>query len=391
MRVESKEVFLSYAWGGDSEEFVNRLDQAFQGKGITIVRDKRDLGYKGLIKEFMKRIGCGKCVIAVISDKYLKSRNCMLELVEVSKNGQFYDRIFPIIFPDAKIYDPVDRADYIIHWDSEINKLDSKLKMLVSNANLASFQQAVTQYTEFRATFDIIIYMLQNMNTLTPDIHSDSNFEALFEAVEHKLSDSDLTPNAVCSNSSGLTAKTLSTSGRITDQQFVGNQATIVDQLAFFVQQIGFQSPRQDYTRSQFEAYCNTWKSLQRLRLIGDDLWARVSEDTLIKFAEQLKLTKQVAHENEIFFEELDRTQLFSILEEFENFRLGKRCLIEIRSRDDFEEFLREGSIHLEEITKQIERNQKYKWEYEQILDKIRVSFREKLSGKPSDAVLDAN
>ncbi|MEH2423888.1 MAG: toll/interleukin-1 receptor domain-containing protein [Nostoc sp.] len=388
--MKSKEVFLSYAWGGDSEEFVNRLDQTFQGKGITIVRDKRDLGYKGLIKEFMKRIGSGKCVIAVISDKYLKSPNCMLELVEVSKNGQFYDRIFPIIFPDAKIYDPVDRVDYMIHWDSEINKLDSKLRMLPSYANLASFQQAVTQYTEFRATFDLISDMLQNMNTLTPDIHSQSNFEALFEAVEHKLSDSDPTHKAVSSNSNGLTAKTLSTSGRITDQQFVSNQANIVDQLAFFGQQIGFQSPRQDYTRSQFEAYCNTWKSLQGLRLIGNDLWDRVSEDTLINFAEQLKVTKQVTHENEIFFEELDRTQLFSILQKFENFRLGKRRLIEIRSKEDFKKFLREGSIHLEEITEQIERNQNYKWEYEQILDEIRVSFREKLSGQPSDSVLDA-
>jgi hypothetical protein len=71
-----KEIFISYAWRGESEEFVNRLDEVFQSQGITIVRDKRDLGYKGLIKEFMQRIGKGKCVIVVISDRYLKSPNC---------------------------------------------------------------------------------------------------------------------------------------------------------------------------------------------------------------------------------------------------------------------------------------------------------------------------
>jgi hypothetical protein len=54
---------------------------------------ERDLGYKGLIKDFMRQIGRGKCAIAVISDKYLKSENCMFELVEIAKNGDFYDWI----------------------------------------------------------------------------------------------------------------------------------------------------------------------------------------------------------------------------------------------------------------------------------------------------------
>ena len=74
-----KEIFISYAWGGESEEFVNNLDQILLSKGIKIIRDKRELGYKGLIKAFMERIGRGKCVIAVISEKYLKSPNCMFE------------------------------------------------------------------------------------------------------------------------------------------------------------------------------------------------------------------------------------------------------------------------------------------------------------------------
>src|SRR5512139_972145 len=100
MSGDPREVFLSYAWGDASEEFANRLDQAFQQKGISIIRDKRDLGYKGMIKEFMERIGQGKCVIAVISDKYLKSPNCMFELLHVVENGNFYDRIFPIILGD---------------------------------------------------------------------------------------------------------------------------------------------------------------------------------------------------------------------------------------------------------------------------------------------------
>ena len=84
-----KEIFISYAWGGESEEIVNQLDQAFQDKGITIIRDKRNLDYKGRIKEFMERIGRGKCIIVVISKKYLESENCMFELWKSPKTANF--------------------------------------------------------------------------------------------------------------------------------------------------------------------------------------------------------------------------------------------------------------------------------------------------------------
>src|ERR1041384_1136109 len=90
-------VFISYAWGGVREEFVNEIDNALQQRGLKIVRDKRELEYKGSIKEFMERIGHGDCVIVVISDKYLRSPNCMFELVEISDNKQFKGRVFPII------------------------------------------------------------------------------------------------------------------------------------------------------------------------------------------------------------------------------------------------------------------------------------------------------
>ena len=42
---EHSQIYISYGWGGESEEIVNLLDNALQEKGIIIVRDKRDLGY----------------------------------------------------------------------------------------------------------------------------------------------------------------------------------------------------------------------------------------------------------------------------------------------------------------------------------------------------------
>jgi internalin A len=136
--VTPKEVFISYAWGGDSEEMANKIDQTFATTDITLIRDKRDLGFKGRIKAFMEQIGQGNAVIVVISDKYLKSENCMFELVEIAANGDFYDRIFPIVLPDAQIYKPVQRIRYIQHWEQEIAELDEAMKS-VSSANLQGF------------------------------------------------------------------------------------------------------------------------------------------------------------------------------------------------------------------------------------------------------------
>jgi AAA-like domain/TIR domain len=181
-----QQIYLSYAWGGESEELVNRLDAAFQERAVTIVRDKRDLGYKGLIKEFMEQIGRGRCVVTVISDKYLKSPNCMFELVQIAQNGQFYDRIFPIVLPDAQIYDPIERIKYVKHWEDRIKQLDKAMRGM-SAANLQGFREDIDQYTQIRNTIAELMSILKNMNTLTSEMHSQSEFETLFRAIEQKL------------------------------------------------------------------------------------------------------------------------------------------------------------------------------------------------------------
>ncbi|MBC1218401.1 leucine-rich repeat domain-containing protein [Nostoc sp. UCD121] len=186
LTINSQEIFISYAWGGESEQFVNQLDENLQAKRIKIIRDKRDLGYKGLIKAFMERIGRGKCAIAVISDKYLKSPNCMFELVQIAKNGKFYDRIFPIVLADAQIYKPVARLKYIKHWEDEIKALNEGMRE-VGAANLQGFREEIDQYTEIRNTIAELTNLLKDMNTLTPDIHSKSDFEELLNAIAQRL------------------------------------------------------------------------------------------------------------------------------------------------------------------------------------------------------------
>ncbi len=186
---ENRQVYISYAWGGESERIVNELDTDMQNKGIKVVRDKRDLGFKGMIREFMQQIGHGHAVIIVISDKYLKSSNCMFELVEIAKNKDFHDRVFPIVLADADIYNPVNRIKYIKHWEEKLKELDDAMKS-VSSANLQGMRDEIDSYDEIRDNISNLTFFLKDMNTLTPEMHENSNFASLISALEARLAES---------------------------------------------------------------------------------------------------------------------------------------------------------------------------------------------------------
>ena len=178
-------VFVSYAWGGDSEKTVDQIEETLQKHGIKFVRDKRDLDYKGSIKEFMERIGQGNCVIVVISDKYLRSPNCMFELVEIAEDKQFLDRIFPIVLGDANIYDPVKRLEYVKHWEIKRTELAEAMRK-VDPANLQGIREEIDLYDRIRVKVSDLASILKDMNTLTSEIHSTSGFSTLINAIEHR-------------------------------------------------------------------------------------------------------------------------------------------------------------------------------------------------------------
>ncbi len=184
----NQQVYISYNWQEDSNEMANQLVQAFAAKGIEIIRDKTHTTYKDSIKNFMRQIGQGKCVVAVISDRYLKSENCMFELVEIARNGDFYQRIFPIILPDARIHKDFERIDYLKYWEDEKAKLQAKYKQ-IDLAKTNSILETVNLYDEIRGNIDNLTNILKDMNTLNIDLHRQSEFAAMIQKVETKLAE----------------------------------------------------------------------------------------------------------------------------------------------------------------------------------------------------------
>lgn len=180
------EVFVSYAWSDESTAIVDKLQHAFEQTGTRLLRDREDIRYKDSIRDFMRRLGQGKCVVVILSEKYLKSDSCMFELIEIAKAQNMRERIFPIVLPDANIYKPISRVRYIKYWDEQKQELDEALKS-VSGDNLTNLQAELNSYSEIRRLFDGIADTLKDMNALSPTQHEDSAFEELISRVRAQL------------------------------------------------------------------------------------------------------------------------------------------------------------------------------------------------------------
>jgi hypothetical protein len=180
------EVFVSYAWNNESKALVDTLQTALEAEGIHLLRDREEVRYKDSIREFMRRIGQGKGIVVVISEKYLKSENCMFEMLEIAKAQGFRERIFPIVLVDANIYTPIEQIRYMQHWEKETLKLDEALKT-VRGDKLHNLRESLDLYAQIRDSFDEIAHTLRDMNALTPDQHEGSGFEELISRIKAQL------------------------------------------------------------------------------------------------------------------------------------------------------------------------------------------------------------
>ena len=139
-----KTVFLSYCQKDkDIADCIDeKIGHILEGKA-TLSRDIRDVEYHESFKKFMQSIENHDYVISIISDNYLKSRNCMYEMLEVVKDSNFSQRLLFIVLTneDAKyykvapiqdigadVYSVSGQAKYSKFWSQMDKELDSEIE-----------------------------------------------------------------------------------------------------------------------------------------------------------------------------------------------------------------------------------------------------------------------
>lgn len=176
-------VYVSYAWKEEEQNrLVDKLEQTCTARGIELLRDKRTIGYGDSIRKFMDEIGAGRHVVLVLSDAYLRSRHCMLELREVHRRGDLRERVLPIILRGTCIDDPEDRVTYFEHWEKKRSTLEQRLAA-GGRARTTNLSAAVDDYYDFRGLVDDWLGTLADMNALTQEVHVGTDFACLIERI----------------------------------------------------------------------------------------------------------------------------------------------------------------------------------------------------------------
>jgi tetratricopeptide (TPR) repeat protein len=128
MTKEQPKIFLSYSH--KNKDIAEAIDNDFQKIGLMFQRDVRDVGYMESFKKFMERIRDNGFALMIISDEYLKSENCMYEVLEFLKERDVQERILLIVLENTKIYDVSGKAGYIRHWKNKFEEINNEIRDL---------------------------------------------------------------------------------------------------------------------------------------------------------------------------------------------------------------------------------------------------------------------
>lgn len=203
--MKKPKVYISYAWekqkdGSNWLPILKNLYNILEKEGYNVEIDIHSINYKESIKTFMQELGRGQFVILIISEKYLKSINCMYEVLQLLKYPNFRARIFPILLDDAKIYDSKKILEYIKYWDSEITVLNQETKTLSNMVYAKPIFEDIEIMSEVRRIIASFGDTIGDMNVLNPHEHDITNFNALIESINLKFIDENQNINIEIKN-----------------------------------------------------------------------------------------------------------------------------------------------------------------------------------------------
>lgn len=144
----------------------------------------------------MQTIETHDFVIMIISDHYLKSRNCMFEVLEVIKDSQFQKKLAFIVLSDediqyyqnqdipsigAKVYSLEGQTTYSLYWENVETELQGQIE------TLGDPTRAIHQIKEKRIVQRILldlpefIEFIKDAKGLPLSEHIDSGFKDILK------------------------------------------------------------------------------------------------------------------------------------------------------------------------------------------------------------------
>jgi hypothetical protein len=134
-------LFVSYSWRDKDTSVLNvsrqtpvdylqNFSMLKSEESLQFFRDHTDVDYGDSIESFMTRIGMGKTVIRVISDRYLRSVFCMTEAMLIDKYNDGDKRIFTIFWEDVELEN---ENKYLDYWGQKCKTILTDLDKNLEN------------------------------------------------------------------------------------------------------------------------------------------------------------------------------------------------------------------------------------------------------------------
>jgi tetratricopeptide (TPR) repeat protein len=183
------DIYVSYGWGEDQtaegrrrEEIVDRLCERVRASGHGIGRDKDHQHGGDSIERFAQRISKAKCIVAVISEKYLRSTNCMVrELFTAFRRcdyscDEFKQKIIALVMDDAKPF---------LHSEESIlgvaNDWKRKYEEQVRQLEVVDPSRKSHEFWEYHTSLGEMVPRIPEMLSALNDVIMRRGFEAIVQ------------------------------------------------------------------------------------------------------------------------------------------------------------------------------------------------------------------
>jgi tetratricopeptide (TPR) repeat protein len=178
--MKSPEIFLSYSW--ENKKIADKIYYDLSFVGFDVIKDDQTMQYTDKISDFMKKIRQADFALLLISDSYLKSINCMTEVIQLHRDDNVWKKILPVICSDANFYELLDRIQYVNYWQKKSTAIESALTNL-DPINATSLFQELKGYKEITQNIDSFLLNLKEQFNVSPE----ELFEKFYSPLTKKI------------------------------------------------------------------------------------------------------------------------------------------------------------------------------------------------------------
>lgn len=164
-----KNILISYS--KFNSELVDALTLFLNNVGFNIINDTtQSIRHGHSIVDFIEKVKTTDFVLILISDNYLKSKNCIYEINHFLRDKNYTKKIIPIIHESAsKIFNESNSLEYVKYWNIQKNKIKKLIDNNDKNRNL------ISEYNEIKIIENFIIKFMSLLRDYNLPLVNENN------------------------------------------------------------------------------------------------------------------------------------------------------------------------------------------------------------------------